>query len=620
MGFAMYGICGWFGTVGDAATSEAVLDAMLADCGGPRGPGGVCVGVAIGQLAALAPAGGGEGGAVARRVFAGAGVLVAVSETVREVGTGRPLGAADLVDLYLEHGDGLPARLAGSFALAVIDREKQRLLLAVDRTGNRPLYLVRTGDAIAFSTRLSALRRIPGFRLEISRQALFDYLYLQTVPSPGAIYAGVEKLLPAQSLSFSAAGREARFYWQMPYQDDSHVRFEDLREEFRALVPRVVERAAAGAPAAGAFLNGGVDSSTVAGTLRELRGQPISTYSIGFASQGFDEIEYARIAARHFHTRSNEYYVTPEDVLESIPAVAAYCDEPFANASIVPAYLCARFARFDGTECILAGDGGDEIFGGKERYATQAVFERYGRVPAWLRKGLIEPLAAFLPSGSQIPPLRNAKRYIAQARFPLPDRLEIYNFLERTPFAEVFDADFLAAVDTESPLANLREAYARTASTATINRLMHLDLKASLADNDLRRVNQACGLAGVDVACPLLDDEMLEFAARIPPGMQVNGDRLRWFFKQALDDYLPREILQKTKHGLGLPAGIWMAEHAQLRDLAGDSIGTLRRRKILNPSYIDRVQDQHAADPASDAGVMLWVLVMLEQWLSHHGH
>jgi asparagine synthase (glutamine-hydrolysing) len=620
MGFAMYGICGWFGTVGDAATSESVLDAMLAACGGARSPGGVCVGVTIGQLAALAPMGGGERGAAAERVFADAGVLVAVSETVREAGTGRPLGAGDLADLYREHGDGLPARLAGSFALAVVDRERQRLLLAVDRIGNRPLYLVRTGDAIAFSTRLAALRRIPGFRLEIPRQALFDYLYLHMVPSPGTIYAGVEKLLPAQSLSFSAAGREARFYWQMPYQDDSSARFEDLREEFRALLPRVVERAAAGNPAVGTFLNGGTDSSTLAGTLRELRGRPVSTYSIGFTARGFDEIDYARIAARHFHTRSNEYYVTPEDVVESIPAVAAYCDEPVADASIVPAYLGARFARFDGTECLLAGDGGDELFGGKESYAAQAVFERYRRIPAALREGLFEPLAALLPSGSQVPPLRLAKRYIAQAKFPLPDRLELHNTLERTPFAEVFDPDFLAAVDTDAPLANLREVYARAASAATVNRLMHLDLKIGLADNDLRGVNQACGLAGVEVACPLLDDEMLEFAARIPPGMQVKGGGLRWFFKQAMDDFLPREIIQKTKRASGLPVGIWMAEHPQLRDLAGDSIGGLRRRNILQPAYIDRVQAQHADEPASDPGAMLWVLVMLEQWLSHHGH
>ena len=612
----MYAICGWFGAVGDATTSEAVLDAMLGDCGGPRGPGGVCVGVSIGQFAALAPT---QGNGERDRVFADSRVMVTVSETVREAETGRPLAARDLADLYHEHGDELPKRLNGSFALAVIDRERQRLLLAVDRAGNRPLYVTTTSDAIAFSSRLNALRRIPGFQAEIPHQALFDYLYLHMIPSPGTIYTGVEKLLPAQSISFSSAGREARFYWQMPYRDDNPARFKDLREEFRELLPQVVERAAGDQKAVGAFLSGGTDSSAVAGTLRQARDHAVSTYSIGFAAQGYDEMDYARIAARHFQTHSNEYYVTPEDVVESIPAVAAYCDEPFANASIVPAYLCARFARFDGTTRLLADDGGDEIFGGNERYATQGVFERYGRVPYLLRKGLIEPLTA-LPFGSRLPPVLKARSYIAQANVPLPDRLETYNFLQRTPLTEVFDPDFLAAIDTESPLENLREVYARAASADKVNRLMHLDLKITLADNDLRKINQACGLAGVDVAYPLLDDALLDFAARVPPRMQIKGTQLRWFFKAALKDFLPQDIIRKRKHGFGLPVGIWMAEHTQLRDLTGDSIAALRRRHILNPAYIDWVQAQHAGEHASYYGVMLWVMVMLEQWLAHHGH
>jgi asparagine synthase (glutamine-hydrolysing) len=616
----MYGICGWFGAVGDTATSEAVLDAMLADCGRPKGHGGVCVGVGIGQVGALAPAPAGAGDAPPDLVFADQDVVIAVSDPVRGLEGEARLGARDLAEIYREHGDALPSRLRGSFALAVIDRTRQRLLVAVDRIGSRPLYLLRTGEAIAFASRLTALRRIPGFRPEIPRQALFDYLYLHMVPSPGTIYAVVEKLLPAQSISFSASGREARFYWHMPYRDQGEARFEDLKAEFRDLLPEVVGRAAGTGTGIGAFLSGGTDSSTIAGTLRQARGEPIPTYAMGFAAQGFDEMDYARIAARHFQTRSYEYYVTPEDVVETIPAVAGYCDEPFGNASIVPAYLCARFARFDGTTRLLAGDGGDEIFGGNERYATQAVFERYSKVPGPLRWGLIEPLAALIPFGSRIPSVRKVRSYIAQAKVPLPDRFETYNFLHRTPLAEVFDPEFLAAVDAESPLVNLREVYARTASDATVNRMMHLDLKITLADNDLRKVEQACGLAGVDVAYPLLDDAMLEFAARVPAEMQVKDGRLRWFFKRALDDFLPREIIQKTKHGFGLPVGIWMAEHAQLRDLAGDSIAGLRRRNILAPGYIDWLQGQHAGEHASYYGVMLWVMVMLEQWLEQHGH
>ncbi len=191
----MNGICGWFGDVGDTATSEAVLDAMLADCGRPKGHGGVCVGVGIGQVAALTPAPADAAEPPPDLVFADQDVVIAVSDAVRGLEGETRLGARDLAEIYREHGDALPSRLRGSFALAVIDRTRQRLLVAVDRIGSRPLYLLRTGEAIAFASRLTALRRIPGFRPEIPRQALFDYLYLHMVPSPGTIYAGVEKLL-----------------------------------------------------------------------------------------------------------------------------------------------------------------------------------------------------------------------------------------------------------------------------------------------------------------------------------------------------------------------------------------------------------------------------------------
>jgi asparagine synthase (glutamine-hydrolysing) len=368
------------------------------------------------------------------------------------------------------------------------------------------------------------------------------------------------------------------------------------------------------------LLSGGLDSSAVAGSLQTLRGEPVATYSTGFSIPGYDEIDSVRVAARHFRTRSNEYYVTPEDVLESIPAIAAYCDEPLADASVVPAYHCARFARFDGTARLLAGNGGSEIFAGHERYATQVALERYGRLPALLRKGLIEPIAALVPSANQIPLLGRAKRYVAQAKVPLPDRLQSDNFLQQAAPDEVFEADFLAAVDLESPLVNLRQVYARAASTATVNRMVQLDLKIGLADNDLRKLNQACTLAGVDVAYPLLDDDMLELAARVPAELQVRRDQVGWFFRRALDDLLPREIIQRKRPRLGFPVGIWLAEHPQLRDLGRDSISALRRRGIFKPSYLDWVQERHARDPASDFGVMVWAMVMLEQWLAHHGH
>ena len=525
--------------------------------------------------------------------------------------------AAAVAAAYRRDGDSLLTALHGRFALALLDRRRGQFLLAIDRAGVRPLFVHEHDGKVFFASRLEMLRAVPGSDMQVDDQAIFDYLYFHMVPSPRVIYRGLSKLLPAQVRVWRNATATARFYWHMPYRDDTTAGFDDLRRQFRDLLPDVVGTAGTGGDRVGCFLSGGTDSSSVAGTWRALRGEPIPTYSMGFDAEGFDEMAYARIAVRHFQTTPREYYVTAADVVDSIPRIAAYCDEPFGNASIVPAYLCARFAKGDGIDTMLAGDGGDEIFGGNERYANQWLFELYGQTPAPLR-ALLEP-AVRLPGLRALPPARKARSYIAQAKVPLPDRFETYNFLHRTALEEIFEPDFLARVDRDAPLQNLREVYARTASASAINRMMHLDLKITLADNDLRKVNQGCELAGVDVRYPLLDDRMLDFAASVPANMQLRRTHLRWFFKQALADFLPAEIIGKRKQGFGLPVGLWMADYAPLRELTHESIAALKRRGFIRPDYIDWVERKHASEHASYYGVMLWVLVMLEQWMQAHG-
>lgn len=612
----MYGICGWLGEIADVQESSRILKDMVSDCGANA------VGASVPALQAgrfhVASLDADVTNAQVH-LFADDQLVVATTESVRGP-SGRSLSAADLAARYRSHGESFLKRVRGQFALALYDRREGKLVLAVDRAGIRPLYVYPGSAAIAFSTGLAPLRRIPGLAAEVAPQALFDYLYFHVVPSPGTVYAHCEKLLPAQMLTFTDTERRKDFYWSMPYRDDNPAGFEALRRDFRDLLPRVVKRSAGDLGAVGCFLSGGTDSSTIAGTLRQSRNAPIRTYSMGFQTPGRDEIQYARIAARHFGMEAREYCVTPQDLVDCIPVVAACCDEPFGNASVVPAYLCARFAREDGTERLLAGDGGDEIFGGNARYGSQWKFELYGRVPDLVRRALIEPIAFHIPLGGRLAPLRKVRSYISRAKMPLPDRLETDNFLHHKCLGEIFDSDFLAAVDSQAPLANLQEVYARTRSASSINRMMHLDLKMALADNDLRKVNQACALANLDVRYPLLDEEMLEFAASVPPRLRLQRNQLRYFFKKALADFLPPRIIANREQGFGLPVGSWMAEYGPLRDLTRDSLVAFRGRGILNPSYLDWLHARHRGEHASYKGVMLWVLVMLEQWLQLHGH
>jgi asparagine synthase (glutamine-hydrolysing) len=525
--------------------------------------------------------------------------------------------AAAVARAYELHGADCVKRFHGPFELAIVDERRQRGLLAIDRMAIRTMFFARTAGGVVFGTTADSVVAHPAIARRLSTQGIYNYLYCENVPGPGTIYEGVSKLLPGQRLIVEGARADTDFYWQLDYNAATGASEAALREEFRRLLRDCVARSAT-TESIGAFLSGGTDSSTVTGMLTRVRGGPVDTYSIGFEAEGFDEMEYARITSQHFGSRAHEYYVTPGDVAKAIPLIAAAYDEPFGNASAVPTYYCAKLAKDDGRQLLLAGDGGDEIFGGNARYAKQKVFEWYGLVPSALRRGLVEPVLFSGDWVEHIGPLRKARSYVQQARVPLPDRLEAYNFLEREVLADIFEPEFLRAVDPHQPRAIAREVYHRTTSPAVVNRMMHFDLKQTLADNDLRKVNRMCELAGIEVRYPLLDDELVAFSGRLTPSQKVHRLKLRHFFKEALSDFLPPETITKSKHGFGLPFGLWMERDASLRELADESLTAFSRRGYVKLTYVDRLLHQHQTTHASYFGVMIWIVMMLERWLAAH--
>ncbi|WEF31799.1 asparagine synthase [Pseudoduganella chitinolytica] len=509
--------------------------------------------------------------------------------------------------------DQLCAALGGAFALCILDEHRGEAVLAVDRLGIHPLTWQLAGETLLFASSADALNRHPLARAQIDAQGLYNYVYFHMVPSPGTAYREQQRLLPGEFLHYRQGRVETRPYWQMAFREDGKRSFEDLRADFLAHLRGSVRQASAGAKI-GAFLSGGTDSSTIAGILCEVNGQGADTYSIGFEAQGYDEMEYARIASRHFGTRHHEYYVTPDDVVAAIPQVAAVCDQPFGNASAVPAFYCARMARADGITRMLGGDGGDELFGGNERYAKQHVFALYERVPQLFRKALLEPAVFHFPGGERVRLLRKARSYIEQASVAMPARLETYNLLGRYGPQQVFTDDFLVSADIGQPLEALARTYGRSEAKSLINRMLALDLKVTLADNDLPKVMKACELAGVEAAFPFLDDAMVTFSAGLTPQQKLNGTQLRWFFKEALKGFLPMEIITKQKHGFGLPFGVWLQQHKTLQQLASDSLHDLKKRGIVRGAFIEQLTGQHLTEHAGYHGTMVWVLMMLEQW------
>lgn len=611
----MGGICGWIGSPLAAWRAETVLADMLGrDYGNdlaadqPIVAGSSAIATRPGIVPVSAHRSGALLAAVAGRIRWHSPELTGLAA--------KHGSAAALAEAYRRHGSDCLRHIGGAFAIAIVDTDSSSGLLAVDRMGIRTLCYANPSGRLVFGSSAESVAAHPEVGGALSNQAIFNYLFCHVVPAPGTIFEAVHKLRPGECIAFANGAVDKRFYWQLRYEDDGNDSFDALQPRFRQLLREATGRAIDGDADIGAFLSGGTDSSTVAGLLTRLGGKPAKTYSIGFAAEGFDEMAYARITARHFAASAHEYYVTPQDVVDAIPIIAQAYDEPFGNESAVPTYFCARMARADGVRVMLAGDGGDEIFGGNARYARQKLFEAYGAVPQALRRGLIEPLALGVPGGDRLAPLRKLRSYIRQASIPLPERLEAYNFLQRSPLAEVFEPEFLAGVDPTQPLALQRDAYQRAASTSPVNRMMHLDLEFTLADNDLRKVSRMCEVAGVEVRYPLIDDALVDFSGQIPPSLKVKGLKLRYFFKQALRDFLPPETLAKTKHGFGMPFGMWVRDYRPLADLAHDSLRAFARRGIVKPGYLTELRQQHESGHATYFGVMIWVIMMLERWLA----
>jgi len=314
-------------------------------------------------------------------------------------------------------------------------------------SGSSASVTPKKSGQLVFGSSVQSVAAHPAVGRTINPQAIYDYLYFHTIPAPRSIYQGVHKLLPGQYVSLKTARSKPDFTGRRI--TPGRCRLRQPSRNFRNVLDQSVRNA--DAPATAAFLSGGTDSSTIVGALTAARGAPVDTFSIGFDADGFDEMEYARCAAERYGSRPHEYYLKPADIVTAIPVIAHEYDEPFGNESAVPTYFCAQAARAAGFEHMLAGDGGDEIFGGNARYAKQKLFESYFRLPSAIRRGLIEPIA-HIPGLSNRFPLSKLKSYVSQANVGLPLRLESYNFLHRTPLDQIFSADFIHAVDLHLPM------------------------------------------------------------------------------------------------------------------------------------------------------------------------
>ena len=520
-------------------------------------------------------------------------------------------GPSALLDALINDPIGLANRLGGRFALVWIDLDRARLGCLNDRFATHPLCWAAEASAIAVASRADA---VPISQREIDPQAIFDYLYFHVIPAPRTIFRGVARLEPGHMLSRDSVGLRDTQWWQPRFTQTPVSDIDTLKAQFVGAIRGAVERESSGSGRVAAFLSGGTDSSTVIGMLRDVSGEQPRGYSIGFDTAGYDEMEYARIAAKAYGVDHREYYITAQDLVSHIPTVAASYDQPFGNSSALPAYCLGLMARADGYDKLLAGDGGDELFGGNARYAKQKVFELYQAIPAAIRSSLIEPVAG-AGWASRIPGVSKACSYVEQARMSPLARTEQYNLLQRLGQDSVLGPQFRALTDADAPLQLRRRVWDGVRADTVLDHELGFDWRFTLADNDLPKVIGTTSLAGLDVGFPLLNEDLIAIALSLPDAMKLKGFKLRWFFKDALRGFLPDEILTKKKHGFGLPFGHWALSDPALRTLSRDSVHGLVDRGILRRGFVDALFGELLPAHPGYYGEMVWIGMMLEQWL-----
>jgi asparagine synthase (glutamine-hydrolysing) len=513
---------------------------------------------------------------------------------------------------YAAYGDDFLPRLNGMFGFALWDARRRRLIIGRDRLGVKPIYVYRDARSLAFASEAKALLALPGVSTAIDPAALNSYLNLGYVAAPQSIFKGITKLPPASVLTIEDGRVDERRYWRMPSGIDRKPSEGEWVERVRARLDEAVRMEMVSDVPIGAFLSGGIDSSTVVGLMAAHSDRPIRTYAIGFqgsaADDFYNELPHARRVADLFRTEHHEIVVRP-DVVGLLPRLLWHMDEPIADTAFITTYLVSQFARRDVT-VILSGVGGDELFGGYRRYLGNHYQAYFDRLPAWARRAA-SALGKGLPSDRHSPLLnlsRLAKGFLATAGMPLEERYLAY--LQVFPAQEV---QRLLRSNGVAPSASIRAAFQHAAGEDALNRMLAVDAETQLPDDLLMLTDKMSMATSLECRVPLLDHELVELAASIPEEVKIRGGRLKHVLKAAVARLLPRDILERKKRGFGTPMGAWLKlELAPLvRGLLSESV--VKRRGLFHFSPIQELIALHEANRV-DGTDRLLALLNLEIW------
>jgi asparagine synthase (glutamine-hydrolysing) len=517
-----------------------------------------------------------------------------------------------LLHLYAEYGDEFVHKLNGMYAFALWDKRRRRLLVGRDRLGIKPVYVWRSGRRIAFASEAKALLALPGVDAALDPTALRSYLNLGYVGAPHSIFADIEKLPPATLMVIEDGRVETRRYWRIPQAVDEARSEAEWIDQARARLQQSVRMQMVSDVPVGAFLSGGVDSSTVVGLMAAYSREPVRTYAIGFhgseADEFYSELPYARKVAQLFKTEHHEIMVRP-DVSTLLPRLMWHMDEPIADTAFITTFLVSEFARRDVT-VILSGVGGDELFGGYRRYLGNHYQAYFAKLPEWMRR-TASAIGQRLPSDRHSPLLnlsRLAKGFLDSAGLPFDERYRAY--------VQVFSSDdvdsLLRARGAACPDL-IADAFRHARGDDALNRMLAVDAETQLPDDLLMLTDKMSMATSLECRVPLLDHELVEFAASMPEAVKIRGGRLKHAMKEAVSGLLPADIVDRKKRGFGTPMGAWL--RGELAPLMQNLLGreSLEQRGIFVPEAVSGLIAAHQANRI-DGTDRLLSLLNLEVW------
>jgi asparagine synthase (glutamine-hydrolysing) len=528
-----------------------------------------------------------------------------------------------ILHAYEVWGPGCVRRLRGMFAFAIYDRRVLAvnrsgqpsavgscLFLARDRVGKKPLYYYHNADRLVFASEIKAILAHPDVPRRINRRIIPLYLAYGYVPAPFTMFEDIYELPPGHTLTAQDGQVAVHEYWNTacPSVSDPHLSEQGYMKRLRELLEEAVRIRLVSDVPLGAFLSGGLDSTAIVALMARLMDQPVKTFAIGFEDNpSFDELEYARLAAHTYGTDHREFVVRP-DAVDLLPKLVWHYDQPFADSSAIPTYLVSKLTR-EHVTVALTGDGGDELFAGYERFVAARIAEAYRRTPRFMQAALVHLLRALPESTSYDSFVRRARRFAENAPLSLAQRYLGWVSI----FHDGSVRELLADNTDVEPASHFKTYFDEVQDVDPIGRLLFVNTKTYLAGDLLVKTDRMTMANSLEARCPFLDQELLEFAARIPSDLKLKGFTTKYILKRALEGFVPREIIHRRKHGFGVPVGHWF--RTSLKDYVQEVLLSPQalRRGYFREEALRRLLAEHQ-NGKRDHSHRLWALLTFEMW------